>query len=311
MLLRCSAASSIPAAVGYTEVVPAMTPTSDAIHGKRRRDAESYGNIGPVVGEKHDEPPHKRVRGKASGGILEAAQSMARTRGRPETRVSTKNKHTSEGEWIGAERLAIPNAQGMYPHFLPGPSTRQGRALTEQRQQLLWVEERVEEEASHHVDNTAQQQDKDKLSQIPSTVEEEYWMLLAATEADWARMAVDQIRCRLCPKRRFRKWNDFQRHCKTTEAHPTDISFCEHCGDFFARTDALKRHLGQPPAECLEVKQQRAEEKRRETERLHRDFMERLGRSLITGEDIGAPFAHIIKQKYPESSKKRTGSGWE
>jgi hypothetical protein len=69
---------------------------------------------------------------------------------------------------------------------------------------------------------------------------------------------------------------------------------------------ALRSH----PRE-LKRSAERAEEKRRETAREHGDFMERLERSLTTGEEIGNPFAHIIKQMYPELSKKRTGSGWE
>ena len=295
-------------------IMPATTSMSDVAHGKRRRDAEeSYGDIGPVVAENYEGPPHKRVRGEASDGILEASQSVARTRHTPKTRVpTTKNNRASEEAGRGAERLATPKAQGVYNHSLLGPSSQQRWALsTAQGQKLPWIEERVEEEASYHVGNMAQRDNDMHLFQIPSTFDEGYRILLAATEADWARRAVDQIKCRLCPNSGFRKWEDFQRHCRTTEAHPIDISFCEHCGDFFARTDSLKRHLDRPPPECLEVTPERAEEKRRETERAHGDFMERLERGLTTGEKIGVPFAHIIKQKYPKSSKKRTGRGWE
>ena len=39
------------------------------------------------------------------------------------------------------------------------------------------------------------------------------------------------------------------------------ISFCDYCGDFFARTDSLKRHVNQRFAECLEVRSEKAEEK--------------------------------------------------
>jgi hypothetical protein len=258
-------------------------------------------------------PPHKRVRGKPSCGIPEAAQSMARTRRRPESRAQTTKINTSKEAGRGAERLATPHVQGVYQHSLLGPSSQQGWALTtSQGQQLPWVEERVEGEleASHHVNNTVQQGDENHLFQIPSTFENGYRILLAATEADWARGAVEEIKCRLCANRGFKKWDDFQRHCKETEAHPISITFCNYCGDFFARTDSLKRHVDQRPAERLEVRPEKAEEKRRETERVHRDFMERVERSLTTGEEIGPPFAHIIKQMYPESSKKRTGSGW-
>jgi len=266
-----------------------------------------------VVAENYEAPPHKRVRGEPSCGIPEAAQSMAKGRRRPESRVpTTKKKQYIQGGRARSGEARNPNAQGVYHRSLPGPSSQQGWALTTvQEQQLPWVKERVEEEASHHVDNTVQQGNGNHIFQIPSAFEEGYRILLAATEADWARGAVDQIKCRLCPNRGFRKWDDFQRHCKTTEAHPISITFCNHCGDFFARTDSLKRHVDQRPAECRAVTPERAEEKCRETERVHRDFMERLGRSLTTGEEIGPPFAHIIKQMYPESSKKRTGDGWE
>ena len=176
-----------------------------------------------------------------------------------------------------------------------------------QEHQLPRVEERVEE-VSHHMASTEKQEGH--LFEIPSDFEE-FRMLLAATEADWTRRAVDEIKCRLCPTSGFSKWDNFRRHCKTTEAHPLEVSFCEHCGDFFARSDSLRRHLKQPPAECLEVTPEKAEEKRRETERVHGDFIGRVERSLMTGEEIGVPFAQIIKQMYPESSKKRTRSRWE
>ena len=288
--------------------MPATTSVSGVAHGKRRRDAgKPYGEIEPLTAENYEGPPHKRVRGEASDGILEESQS--RTCHKPETRVPTKNNHTSEEAGCGAERLATPNARGVYHHSLPGPSSQQGWVLT--TVQLPWVEEREKEEVSHHINNVVQQEDEDHLFQIPSTLEEGCRLLLAATEADWMHGEIDQIRCRLCPNSGFRKWDDFQRHCRTTEAHPINISFCGHCGDFFARSDSLKRHLDRPPPECLEVTPERAEEKRQETERVHGDFMERLEHSLTTGEEIGVPFAHIIKQKYPESSKKRTGRGWE
>jgi hypothetical protein len=277
---------------------------SDVAHAKRCRNAVAAGD--------YEAQPHKRVRGEVSGGILEAAQSMARTRRRPETRVPTiTNNNTSEEAGGGAERLATPNAQGMYHHSSLVPSSQQGWVLTNaQGQQLPRVEGRVEEEASHHMAG-AVQQDEGHLFQIPNDFHKGYRILLAATEADWTRRAVDEIKCRLCPNTRFPKWEDFKRHCRVTEAHPLEISFCDHCGDFFARTDSLKRHRNRPPYECLNVTPDGAEEKRRETEREHSDFMGRVERSLTTGEEIGAPFAHIIKQMYPESSKKRTGSGWE
>jgi hypothetical protein len=313
ILPRYSAASSTPDTAGNADVESSTTSMSDVSHGKRRSNAESFGDIGPVVVEDFEAPPHKQVRGEASSRILEVAQSMAGAHRRPVIRAQTiKNNNTSEEAGRGAEGLATPIVQGVYHHSLTGPSFQQVWALANaqgQGQQLPWVEERVEEEAWHHMASAAQQE-AGHLLHIPSNFHEGYRILLAATEADWTRGAVDEIKCRLCHDSWFTKWEDFKRHCKVTEAHPLEISFCEHCGDFFARTDSLKRHRNRPPYECLNVTSDRAEEKRRETEREYGEFMGRVERSLTTGEEIGAPFAHIIKQKYPESSKKRTGSGW-
>jgi hypothetical protein len=52
-------------------------------------------------------------------------------------------------------------------------------------------------------------------------------------------------------------------------------------------------------------------EKRTVTEEEHEDFHLVAGAWLDDGpgEDTGRPFSQIIKEKYPESSKKRTGGG--
>ena len=301
---------SISATTANVEVVPATASTSDVARGKRRRDAEeSYSNGVLVVDVM---PPHKRVRRGPCNGNPEAVWSGASTHCTSETRIPTENNEISKEAGRGAEGLATPNVQGVSHHSLLGPSFQQGWVVaTVQGQQLPGVKVRVEEgqEVQHNMANT-EQQEEGHLFEIPSNFEG-LSLLLAATEDDWACRAVNKIECRLCPDSGFSKWDDFKRHCRTAEAHPLEISFCEHCGDFFARSDSLRRHLKQPPAECLEVTPEKAEEKRRETEREHGDFIGRVERSLTTGEDIGAPFAQIIKQMYPGSSKKRTRSGWE
>ena len=299
---RYPVASSISATTGSVEIVPATASMSDVASGKRHRDAEeSYANGAEVVGVM---PPHKRVR----HGNPEAARSGASTCRTPDTRVPTNTNEISKETGRGVERLTTPYVQGVSHHSLLGLSFQQGWVVTTvQGQQLPGVEESVEE--AHQMASTEQQEEGHRFK-IPSDFEG-FSILLAATEVDWACRAVDKIKCRLCPNSVFSKWEDFKRHCRTAEAHPLEISFCEHCGDFFARSDSLRRHLKQPPAECLEVTPEKAEEKCRETEREHGDFIGRVERSLTTGEDIGAPFAQIIKQMYPCSSKKRTRSGWE
>jgi hypothetical protein len=152
---------------------------------------------------------------------------------------------------------------------------------------------------------------KDDHFKIPKKFKVEHKALLAATEADWARGAIREIKCRLCPDTELKKWEDFKRHCNTMEAHPLKISFCESCGDFFARVDSLERHRNNPPPECRSVAPERAGAKRRETQKAHDEFLARLQEFLRTGEGIWMPFSQVIKLKYPKSSKKCTGGSKE
>ena len=265
----------------------------------------------------HDVPPQKRARGgRTAEGIPNAAQSVARTRDKPAARIPRQgidDKPKAAGR--GAERLATPSAQGIYHQPLPGPSFRQGWAVEPADGKPTWAEGSVDEGAGavHHIDSTVQQQPEGvaELFGIPRKFKPGYRLLLQASEADFARGAVQTIKCRLCPGTKLKDFEEFKRHCRTTETHPLEIYFCDRCGDFFARRDSLKRHRNQPPAECHKVHPVRAAEKRRVTEEAHQDFIRRLEHGLMTGKDIGRPFSQIIKEKYPESSKKRTGdSKW-
>jgi hypothetical protein len=106
----------------------------------------------------------------------------------------------------------------------------------------------------------------------------------------------------------FPTFEEFKCHCKTTETHPFKIDYCDHRGDFFARSDSLKLkwHYNQPPPECRKVTRRRAVEKRSKT-KVHESFLRRLDDDLLTVEDIVTGFAQMIKSLFPESSKKRTG----
>jgi len=86
---------------------------------------------------------------------------------------------------------------------------------------------------------STEQQAEGHIFEIPSDFEG-FSILLAVMEANWTHRAVDEIKCRLCPNSGFSKWDDFKRHCRTTEAHSLEILFCEHYGDFFARSDSLR-----------------------------------------------------------------------
>ena len=74
------------------------------------------------------------------------------------------------------------------------------------------------------------------------------------------------------------------------EARPLKkISFCDHYGDFFTRSGSLERDSKEPPVGCLDVTPEKAKVKSRETERVYKEFKERLERSLKIGEEIGCP----------------------
>jgi hypothetical protein len=267
---------------------------------------------GPAGTDSHEMPPAKRAKGGGTArGILKATRSAARTRHKPVARIpkaSISSKPKEAGR--GAERLATPSSQGIYHQSLPGPSSQQGWAVDAADGKLTWVEGSVDEGAVHHIDSTVQQQHEEatELFVIPRIFKPEYRSLLQASEADVARGAVQAIKCRLCPDTKLKNFEEFKRHCRTTETHPLEIHFCGDCGDYFARLDSLKRHRNLPPPECRKVTPERAAEKRRVTEEEHGVFIQWLEHCLMTGEDLGRPFSQIIKERYPESSKKRTGS---
>jgi len=212
----------------------------------------------------------------------------------------------------GAERLAALYAQGDSKLSLQGPSVQQGSTG------VIAQEKSVEATTWHQIDSTMPQEERTAYSvrngqpreaqgtlfYIPRQLDRRYRALLKATSDDWARGAIRVLKCRLCPGAGFSNWRDFKRHCREMEAHPVRISFCDHCGDFFARGDSLKRHCKSRPQECREVGPVMAETKRRETKKAHKDFKERLKRCLYSGEGIGRDFAQIIKEMYPTSSKR-------
>ena len=173
------------------------------------------------------------------------------------------------------------------------------------------------DEIVYYADKTAKQQEQEGVRHeyfgIPKILKTGYQALLMATQADRERGFISEIRCRLCPDTKFTKWEAFKRHCESTEMHPLTIYFCEYCGDYFGRSDACRRHREKRPPQCLGVTRKIADAKIRVTEREHDAFIARIEEYLITGEEgVGKPFSDIIKDLFPESSKKRTrGSrGW-
>jgi hypothetical protein len=154
-------------------------------------------------------PPRKRVRGGKPNGILKAAWSAPRTWHKPATRIPKSrinNKPKEAGR--GAERLTTPNSQGICHQSPLGPSLEQGWAVEAPDGQLIWVEGSVEEMA-HPTDSAVQQQQEEvqqECFEIPKDFKTGYQALLVATQANWACGAVREIKCRLCPDTKFKKW---------------------------------------------------------------------------------------------------------
>ena len=273
--------------------------------GKRHREAEEPQGDGGLVGiHTHELPPLKRARGAGKAkGILKAARSAARTRQKPAARIPKQmlnGKPKKAGR--GAERLATSNSQGIYHQLLPGPSFQQGWTVEPAEGQPTWVEGSVDEGAAHRTDGTVQQQQQEEVTvpiQIPRIFKPRHRMLLQASEADFARGVVQEIKCRLCPDTKLKNFQQFKRHCNTREKHPLEINFCDQCGDFFARSDSLRRHRDQPPEQCRKVTPEEAAQKRRATEEAHEEFIRKLEQGLKT-----EPFSQDMKERYPESSKK-------
>jgi hypothetical protein len=302
--------------------IPAAPVISEPIAGplKRRRD-EFHGDEAPGAID-YPVPSQKRVRDDKANGIP-AARSVARTRHKavawiPKTKVKMESKETGRG----AERLAAPNSQGLPYRPLPGPNFQQGWVVEAADKRLDCVEGSVEEGgAVHHNGSMVQQQQqgeeeganhKHKHLEIMKILKPEHRALLADTQDDGTPGKIPEMRCRLCPNSRFKSWSEYKRHCTTSEAHPFNIFFCDNCGTYFARADLLSCHRRLPPPQCVAAKSEpeKVKEKRIETERAHEVFKEGLRNFLRTGEGIWIPFSQIMKEKYPDSVKKRTrGSG--
>jgi hypothetical protein len=298
---------------------PAAPTTSAPVLALGKRGWEESQGVGAPI-DNHQVPPQKRGRGGQAKVILKATRSAARTRNKPVARIPKMINSEPKEAGRGAERLATQNAQGIHHRPLQGPSFQQGRGEQTVDGELIWVEGSVEEvpvqqepaPQQQHQQQQQQQQEEaeNEYFQFPRKFKPGYKALLAATQADWARGSIREIKCRRSPDATFRTWEDFKRHCDTTESHPLKITFCKRCGDFFARCDSLDRHIDQPPAKCRSVTLDKANEKHRETQRVHDAFIARLMEFLRTGEeDVEIPFSQITKEMYPKSSKKRKFNG--
>ena len=316
----CGAAGlRLPRLSATASSAPGVLASPQMLLGKRRRGADdALDNEYPEVNNDHGPCPGKKSKREMvpTIGVLEAGRPTTRTRHKPAARTPESNGNKSMAVGRGAERLATPNARGVYHRFLQGPSVQQESLGTTAQEQPLWAEGSVQGVTWHHMGGVVRQEEKEghkdgrpeepesKFFRISKRLNKRHRALLEATSADWARGAIRVLKCRLCPSAGFGNWNDFKRHCDSMEAHPLKISFCDHCGDFFARRDSLERHCKNRPPQCLDVSLEKAEAKRRKTESAHEEFQARLESCLMTGGEIGMPFSQIVKKMYPISSKR-------
>ena len=282
-------------------VVPVLD--SDFRVRKRLRDTEAHDDANLTMLDSHEVSPQKEFEGGESDKFLKkAALPVNDTLHEPVVRTPEVTVNASKAVGHRARMSTTLNAQGMHCQSFLGPNNRQSWMVTSAQEKTPWVEGQM-----GRMEGNAWQGAKKNPIRIPTNLDKGYRTLLAATEADWGSGTIQAIMCRICPGTGFRTWERFKRHCDTAEAHPLTIAFCDHCGDFFARSDSLRRHRSKPPLRCRNAEPEKTEQKRWATERAHKEFKEELERCRKTGEVIGMHFARVIKEMFPESSKKHTG----
>ena len=287
--------------------------------GKRPHGADGTRNdlIQATNGSRGGGPTRRVKQKMRRNGVLEAAGSKSRARQKPADRTPTGVNDKSEATGRGAGMLAAPITHEVYHQFLPGPSVQEALVGTTAQGQLPWIEGSEESMTLEFTGNAVGQLDVVNTAEdgegadaeedgfrIPKGLDERYQRLLMATPEERARGVVRVLKCVICPKAGFSKWDNFTRHCDRTEAHPVTFVFCRFCGDFFSRPEARKRHEESPPKECSMVSPAKAEEKRAVTLRVHEEYTMELDAYLKFGGTMGESFIQRIIKLYPDSSKR-------
>jgi hypothetical protein len=287
--------------------------------GKRHREADDDLDDGSLA---TDDGHELRLREKGKTkvattvGVLKVAGSTNRTDRKPAVKALTRINPTSKAVGYRAGVLMTPSAHRGSNQLLHVPSVQQeSTAIATQespsveggtqgatRSQSNSI---VQEEAEvFSMENGTSEETKDNVFHIPKRLKEDYRLFLEATSKEFEQGTLHVVKCKLCPGVTFKTWDHFTRHCKTAELHPLKLLFCDHCGDFFARRDSLRRHSNNRASECDDISQQEAEGKRNETRAIHRVFLNNTKAYLETNEGTWTPFAQVIKKKYPNSSKR-------
>ena len=97
-----------------------------------------------------------------------------------------------------------------------------------------------------------------------------------------------------------------------SEDHPTELTFCDRCGDYFGRRDSERRHkrTRKYQEECSTTPQDQAKWKKKTVMWLFENFNARMEYCLSTGEELGPRFAAMVAHaKVPTASKKARFGG--
>ena len=298
-----------------------MSEFQQTFLGKRRRGTgDDLDNQGPGTEDGHGLCSRKKgnIEMAATIGVLATGGPQNMTSRNTAVEASASVHTTSEAAEYRANMLMVKNAQGSCGGLLQRPSVQHGSTETTVREGTPSDEEGVQEATWSQTDSTVEQEEgeeynvdegkieelKYNLFRIPKQPDEKYKRFLKATPEDFTRGTPDPLKCKLCLTASFSSWDDFVRHCKTTNSHPLKLFFCDDCGDFFARNDSLKRHCKNRPFRCSGISPREAKEKQRETVRIHEQFVKNLDAYLRVNEGTWTPFTQVIKEKYVGSSKR-------
>ncbi|KAH9973027.1 hypothetical protein BGW80DRAFT_1459353 [Lactifluus volemus] len=202
---------STPCSTAMAPVISSPGPTR-CLRQERPRGAEGSDNEGgPGTSDGH--LPRLRKREGEDGGEWSGGDSPQK----------------SETAGRGAKKLATPNVQEVSYQSMPGPSIQQVLVWPTAPEKLTWVEGSVEGVWHHDSSVVGQEaagnkEQAEELFKIPPRLKERHRALLAATQVDWERAAVDVLKCRLCPDADFSHFEDFKRHCDTQRRIPQRYS---------------------------------------------------------------------------------------
>lgn len=230
----------------------------------------------------------------------------------PGTRAQRREKGHIYDSMTRSEEARPTTVQRLYPHPMLGPSAPQER-MRSPVQELFEGPLETQHEWHGMVPQQIGQKPGGSIAgrKIPGNMTLRQHMMLRITEDEARCGAVHTIKCKFCPEVTLRSWQCYQRHCNESEDHPAELTYCDQCGDYFARPDSMKRHIGRK--NCLRTSPDNTERKKKTTKWGFDDFNARLEHCLRTREELGRPFAEIARENDLSASKKapkdnKTGS---